>query len=193
MELSHEQKQELHNALSVLKAGGVILYPTDTIWGLGCDATNPEAIEKLYRIKGREDGKPLLVLVENMQMIMDYVDVFPQSALSLLHSAQKPTTIIYPKSKNLPLVLLPQDGSIGIRVVCHPFCTPLVKMLGTPITSTSANFSGKFSPKSFQVIDKELIKKVDFVVNPNLFTSYSGSSSAIYKVMNDTKVVCLRE
>jgi L-threonylcarbamoyladenylate synthase len=193
MELTKPQKQELHNAFSTLKKGGVILYPTDTIWGLGCDARKPEAIDRLMKLKGREEGKPLLILVDSMQMIMDYVEIFPQSALSLLHSAQKPTTLIYPHSKNLPPNLLPEDKSIGIRIVCHPFCTPLVKMLAAPITSTSANFSGNASPKSYDDIDPKLIKKVDYAVNPTLFTSNYGISSAIYKVMNDTKVICIRE
>ena len=193
MNLSINQKEEIQSALSILRNGGVILYPTDTIWGLGCDASNSEAINRLYQIKERDKDKPLLVLLEKKEKLKKYFASIPAISQSLLEEAVEPRTIIYPKAINLPENLLAEDGSLGIRIVNHPFCTPLIQELGNPLTSTSANFSGEKSPANYEEISKELLAKVDYVVNPKLFSSGRDVASAIYKVLNDTKVICLRE
>ena len=193
MDLSNKQKEEVQSALSILKNGGVILYPTDTIWGLGCDASSSEAISRLYDIKKKDKDKPLLVLLDKKERLKDYLLSIPSIAKSLLEEAVKPITIIYPKAINLPENLLAEDGSLGVRIVNHPFCTPLIEELGSPLTSTSANFSGEKSPSKFNDISEELIKKVDFVVNPDLFSNIGNTSSSIFKVLNDTKVICLRK
>lgn len=151
--------------IEVLNNGGVILYPTDTIWGLGCDAVNRKAVERLTAIKGREKGKSLLILVADENMLTNYVEQIPQKALELLRSALQPTTIIYPKAKNLPLDLLSQNGSIGIRIPKHDYCKRLIGRLGRPIVSTSANFGGRPSPQNFSQIDERLLSLVDFVAD----------------------------
>ncbi len=192
MNLLNKQKQEIQSAISILKNGGVILYPTDTIWGLGCDASNPEAIQRLYQIKERDESKPLLVLLDKKENLKKYFASIPKVSNTLIEEATKPITIIYPKAINLPENLLAKDGSLGVRLVNHPFCTPLIEKMGTPLTSTSANFSGDPSPLKFGDINQELVKKVDFVVNPDLFPNRGNTSSSIFKVLNDTKVICIR-
>ena len=140
---AYYDKEDLKQALDTLKAGGVILYPTDTIWGLGCDATNPEAVEKIYAIKGRDKGKSLIVLLENDYQLEGYVQEVPEVAYQLIEVADKPLTIIYSQAKNLAANVVAEDGSIGIRIVKHPFCEELIKRFRKPIVSTSANISGK--------------------------------------------------
>ncbi len=193
VDLTDRQLKEIGEAYEVLKQGGIILYPTDTIWGLGCDAANSDAIERLYGLKGRKRNKPFIILVDGLEMLSTYVPHIPQSALSLLHSTQKPLTIIFPDAQNLPSQLPADDGSIGIRIVNHPFCTPVLEMLGGAITSTSANFSGTPAPAIFGNISNDLLLRTDFVVDPDLFSAGSTFSSALYKVINDTKITCLRE
>lgn len=147
----------------VLKVGGVILYPTDTVWGLGCDATNAEAIEKIVSIKGRDSGKNLLILVKDEDMLKDYVEQIPEKALQILKTATQPTTIIYPKAKNLPIHLLSGNESIGIRIPNHEFCQNLLSEYGKPIVSTSANISGEPTPLCFSQIDNRILEAVDYV------------------------------
>lgn len=149
--------------VEILNKGGVILYPTDTIWGLGCDATNRRAVEHLTAIKGREKGKSLLILVEDENMLRKYVEQIPEKALQILRSRTQPTTIIYPKARNLPLDLLSQNDSIGIRIPNHEYCRQLLAQFGKPIVSTSANFGGMPSPENFSQIDERLLGLVDFV------------------------------
>ncbi len=147
----------------VLKVGGVILYPTDTVWGLGCDATNEESIKRIIEIKGRDSGKNLLILVKDEDMLKDYVEQIPEKALDVLRTAIQPTTIIYPKAKNLPIHLLSGNESIGIRIPNHEFCQRLLSEYGKPIVSTSANISGEPTPLCFSQIDNRILKAVDYV------------------------------
>lgn len=158
-------KDEINKALEVLKNGGVILYPTDTIWGLGCDATNPEAVEKVLKIKNRPAEKSLIVLLDVDSKLQSYVNEIPEVAYDLIEYAENPLTVIFSNAKNLAPNVINADGSVGIRVVKHDFCTPLLQRFRKPIVSTSANLSGKPSPKYFDDLDPEIIDAVDYVVD----------------------------
>ena len=151
----------MQKALEILKNGGVILYPTDTIWGIGCDATNVEAINKIFEIKKREKTKSMIILVENERRLQDLVDV-PEMAWQIIDLSEKPVTIVYENPKNLPKEILAEDGSIGIRLVKDDFCKKLISKLNKPLVSTSANFSGDKSPLKFSDISQELIDAVDY-------------------------------
>lgn len=158
-------KDEINKALEVLKNGGVILYPTDTIWGLGCDATNPEAVEKVLKIKNRPAEKSLIVLLDVDSKLQSYVNEIPEVAYDLIEYAENPLTVIFSNAKNLAPNVINADGSVGIRIVKHDFCTPLLQRFRKPIVSTSANLSGKPSPKYFDDLDPEIIDAVDYVVD----------------------------
>ena len=134
---------EVRKAGITILEGGIILYPTDTIWGIGCDATNPDAVQKVYQLKQRSDHKSMLVLMNGISMLSRYLDRIPESAKEIIASAVKPTTIIYPGAKNFAPNLLAEDGSIGIRITSDPFCQQLIELTDKPIVSTSANISGK--------------------------------------------------
>ena len=158
-------KEEINKALEVLKNGGVILYPTDTIWGLGCDATNEEAVDKLLKIKNRPAEKSLIVLLDTDNKLQSYVSEIPEVAYDLIEYAENPLTIIFSNAKNLAKNVINADGSIGIRIAKHDFCTPVIQRFRKPIVSTSANLSGQPSPKFFDDIDPEIINAVDYVVD----------------------------
>lgn len=158
-------KDEINKALEVLKNGGVILYPTDTIWGLGCDATNPEAVEKVLKIKNRPAEKSLIVLLDVDSKLQSYVNEIPEVAYDLIEYAENPLTVIFSNAKNLAPNVINADGSVGIRIVKHDFCTPLLQRFRKPIVSTSANLSGKPSPKYFDDLDPEIIDAVNYVVD----------------------------
>lgn len=155
---------EIKQAVEILRSGGVILYPTDTVWGLGCDATNPEAVKRVYEIKQREDSKSMLVLVDSMAKVQAYVDEVPDIAWDLIELSEKPITIIYPKARNLAPNLIAQDGSIGIRVTNERFSKLLCERLKKPIVSSSANISGEPTPSNFLGISEEVKAAVDYVV-----------------------------
>lgn len=156
--------QDLKAALETLRSGGVILYPTDTIWGLGCDALNVEALARINRIKGRAADKNAIILLENENQLQSYVEEVPEVAYQLIEYTERPLTIIYSGAKNLPPELIAEDGSIGIRIVKHPFTSPLLQRFRRPIVSTSANFSGQSAPAHFHDIDPEIIEAVDYTV-----------------------------
>lgn len=155
---------EVEAALEVLRKGGVILYPTDTIWGLGCDATHAEAIKKIYDIKQREDTKSLIILVADERQILQYVAAPELGVFEFMESQTRPTTFIFENAIGLPENLVAQDGSIAIRLVKDDFCRHLIRRLGKPIVSTSANISGQASPQNFGEVAEEIQKKVDHVV-----------------------------
>lgn len=173
---------DLKQSLETLRAGGVILYPTDTIWGLGCDALNRDAIEKIYALKGRDKGKSMIILLENENQLQSYVREVPEVAYQLIEYSERPMTIIYPGAKNLPEELIGPGGSIAIRVVKHEFCTPLLQRFRRPIVSTSANLSGQASPVNFGEIDQELIEKVDYVVRYGQDIAGDGQASILMKL-----------
>lgn len=183
---------DFSQALEVLQSGGTILYPTDTIWGIGCDATNPEAIQKIFDIKKREKNKSLIILVESEKRLQDLVDV-PEMAWQIIDLSEKPVTIVYENPKNLPIELLAQDGSVGIRIVKNDYCKKLISKLNKPLVSTSANLSGQKSPMKFSDISDEIRQSVDYIVEENhdKVSEYAGSS--VIKVWNDNQIKILRE
>lgn len=155
---------DIQKALVVLKKGGVILYPTDTIWGLGCDATNVSAVEKIYKIKSRAGIKSLIILVDGENMLERYVKQVPDIAYELLSVSDKPITIIYPEGKNLAAGVCNEDGSAGIRITGDEFCRELITRFRKPIVSTSANISGQPAPLNYGDIDLSVINECDYVV-----------------------------
>ncbi len=157
-------REDIQEACRVMEQGGVILYPTDTIWGLGCDATNPEAVRKVYEIKRRTDSKALLILVDSDIKVDFYVREVPEIAWDLIELVDKPLTIIYPGARNLAENLLAEDGSVGIRVTRETFSKELCKRFRKAIVSTSANISGTPSPGNFQEISREICSQVDYIV-----------------------------
>ncbi len=182
----------IEKAIESLQNGGTILYPTDTIWGIGCDATNPEAIKKVFDIKHRDANKSMIILVENEKRLQDLVDV-PEMAWEIIDLSEKPVTIVYESAKGLPEEALAEDGSIGIRLVKDDFCKKLISKLNKPIVSTSANLSGDKSPLKFSDISQEIINAVDYAVEENRekISKYSGSS--VIKVWKNGQVKVLRE
>ena len=157
-------KQDIENALKVLKEGGLILYPTDTIWGIGCDATNEEAVAKVYDLKKRSDTKSMLVLLDSENRLNYYLKEVPEIAWDLIEVSDKPLTIIYPGARNLAGNLVAIDSSIGIRITREEFSQALIRKFGKAIVSTSANVSGKKSPSTFSDVDPEILEGVDYVV-----------------------------
>ena len=156
--------EDIKKAVRTLREGGIILYPTDTIWGLGCDAANKEAVEKIYKIKQRSDSKSMLVLVNRPEMIQFYVDELSDTAYDLFDLATEPLTVILDDVKNLADNLIAQDGSVGFRVTNEEFSKKLVQQFKMPIVSTSANISGESAPAIFDEISEDIISDVDYIV-----------------------------
>lgn len=159
-----EMIEDIKKACQVMREGGVILYPTDTIWGIGCDATNEEAVRRVYEIKQRSDSKAMLVLVDSPVKVDFYVQDVPEIALDLIELADKPLTIIYSGARNLAPNLLAEDGSVGIRVTGEAFSKRLCQQFRKAIVSTSANVSGQPSPGNFSEISEEIKSAVDYIV-----------------------------
>ena len=178
--------------IETLKTGGVILYPTDTIWGIGCDATNPQAIQKIFDIKKRDAKKSPIILVESEKRLQDLVDV-PPMAWEIMDLSEKPVTIVYDNPRGLPKELLAEDGSIGIRLVKDLFCKKLITKLNRPIVSTSANFSGEKSPMSFSEISPLLIKQVDAIAEENREQKSQWEGSSVIRVWQDGRIKVIRE
>ena len=193
----------------MLRGGGVILYPTDTVWGIGCDATNPEAVARVYAIKKREDSKSLVLLASDMDMICRYVKEVPEMAVQLVEVNDKPMTIIYPDAVAGPAPadgVMPQpcrtclafntvaeDGTVGIRIPMMDFCQQLVSRLGRPLVSTSANISGEPTPKRFSEISPAILEAVDHTVDSSLEAGSTGKSSSIIKVGLDYSIEIIRK
>lgn len=203
-------KEEIQKALEVLRSGGIILYPTDTVWGIGCDATDPEAVAKVYAIKRREDTKSLVLLASDMDMICRYVKEVPEMAVQLVDVNDKPMTIIYPDALAGPGAAadgtLPKadrhclafntvadDQTVGIRIPMMDFCQQLVARFGRPIVSTSANISGEATPKKYAEITQEIKDAVDHIVDPALERGSTGQSSSIIKVGLDYSIEIIRK
>lgn len=186
-------RDEINKALEVLKQGGLILYPTDTIWGIGCDATNKEAVEKVYALKQRTESKSLIVLVDNDSKLLSYVREVPEIAYDLIEYAEHPLTIVYSNAKNLAENAINEDGSIGIRVTSHAFCKELIQRFRKPIVSTSANISGQKSPANFSEIDEEIINGVDYVVDFEQQDLTIKRPSTIMKLEPDGKFAFIRK
>lgn len=199
------EKDDLQQALRVLREGGVILYPTDTIWGIGCDATNPEAVARIYKIKKRVDSKAMLVLLDGAGKLQGYMQHVPETAWMLLEAqnlssidkeektSTRPLTIIYPNACNLASNLLAEDGSIGIRITQEPFTKALCEQLHHPIVSTSANISGAPSAKTFSQIDSEILETVDYVCHFRRDDNQTYQPSSIIKIDDKERITIIRE
>jgi L-threonylcarbamoyladenylate synthase len=156
--------EDIKQAVKVLSEGGLILYPTDTIWGIGCDATNPAAVEKVYKLKQRQDSKAMIILLDSDNRLQQYVREVPEMAWQLIEVSDKPLTIIYPGAKNLASNLSAENGSIAIRIVKDEFCQQMISLFKRPVVSTSANISGQKSPSRFDDISEDVQEGVDYIV-----------------------------
>jgi L-threonylcarbamoyladenylate synthase len=193
MEMRYD-KQDLQNALRVLREGGVILYPTDTVWGIGCDATNAAAVSRVYEIKKRVDSKAMLVLLDGAGKLQGYMDKVPETAWMLLEASdgQRPMTIIYPRAKNLAPNLLAEDGSVGIRITQESFSKALCEQLRRPIVSTSVNFSGEPAAKTFNEINPILLESVDYVCRYRRDDMRKCQPSSIIKIDEQERITIIR-
>lgn len=171
--------EDMEQAVSTVNGGGVILYPTDTIWGIGCDATDPAAVERIRDIKGREEGKAFIVLAADIDMVKEYVKMIHPRVETLLNFHQRPLTIIYKSSGVLPETLLARGGTIGIRIPVDQFCQELIRAVGKPIVSTSANISGDPNPSGYSDISPAIIEKVDYVVKYRRDEKMDGKPSVV--------------
>ena len=205
-------KEAIQQALEVLRSGGIILYPTDTVWGIGCDATNPAAVARIYEIKHRSDSKSLVLLASDMDMVCRYIKEVPEMAVQLVEVNDKPMTIIYPGAITgpspavIPAAELPkpdrnalafntvaEDGTVGIRIPMMDFCQQLISRFGRPIVSTSANISGEPTPKNYSEISDDIRSAVDHIVDPSLERGSTGRSSSIIKVGLDYSIEIIRK
>jgi len=184
---------EIDKAIKILSKGGTILYPTDTVWGIGCDATNSKAISKVYNIKSRSEKKSLIILLDHIDHIQDYVKMVPKQVEDLIKNYHKPLTVVFPNAKNLAKNLVPEDGSIAIRIVNHPFCRQLIKTYGKPIVSTSANISGTPTPVVFRDIAEIIKSKVNYVVDIDQNNIHPASPSTVIKIDTSGNYDILRE
>lgn len=185
-------KDDINKAFEILKDGGIILYPTDTIWGIGCDATNADAVNKVIKLKGRDESKSMIILLDTETKLPGYVNDIPDVAYDLIEFAENPLTIIFSGAKNLANNVVSKDGSVGIRIVKHPFCQQLIQRFRKPIVSTSANLSEKPSPSNFNDISEEIINGVDYVVDFEQTDYAEKRSSTIMKLEADGRFVFLR-
>lgn len=190
--LPEAAREEVRRASNVLRHGGVILYPTDTVWGIGCDATNADAVRKVFEIKNRPDHKAMIVLVSSADEASAYVEEMPEVAYQLIEYAQKPLTIVYDKGIRLASELLGPDGSVGIRVTSEPFSNALCRSLGRPLVSTSANLSGEPAPAVFPEISQEILDKVDYVVDYRRDDLSRSLPSTVMKLSADGQFKILR-
>lgn len=184
---------DLKKAVEVLKSGGIILYPTDTIWGIGCDATNAEAVQRIYEIKKREDTKSMLVLMENPALLDRYVDDVPEVAWELVEITTTPLTVIYPNAKNLAQNLIAEDGSVGIRFTKEKFTAQLLQRFRRPLVSTSANISGENSPAFFDEISEEIKTQVDYIVEYRQDETTLAQPSSIIKLGSGGRIDIIRK
>ncbi|MEI6436319.1 MAG: L-threonylcarbamoyladenylate synthase [Bacteroidota bacterium] len=185
--------QEIKKCLKVLQDGGTILYPTDTIWGIGCDATNDVAVEKVYCLKKRMESKNLIILVEDQKRLHQYITAIPDIAWDLLSNVNSPLTIVFPDAKNLAKKVVAADQSIAIRIVKSGFCHQLISAFGKPIVSTSANISGEAPPKTFRHISAEIIAGVDYVVKERMDFIHIIKPSQIIKINANGEFRIIRE
>jgi len=184
-------QSEIKKTIKTLIDGNTILYPTDTVWGIGCDATNREAVAKIFKIKQRCESKSLVLLVDSLEMLQQYVENLPKKVITILKTKLKPTTIIYKNPKRLADNAVANDNTVAIRIVEDKFCQQLISEFGKPIVSTSANVSGEPTPKSFQEIDKSILDAVDYVVNLHQ-DKINNTASRIIKIDEDDGVVVIR-
>lgn len=186
-------REEINKALEVLKNGGIILYPTDTVWGIGCDATNTEAVAKVYELKKRTESKSLIILIDSDNKLSSYVREIPDIAYDLIEYAENPLTIIYSHAKNLAENVINSDGSVGIRVTTHAFCKELIQRFKKPIVSTSANISGSEAPANFSKISDDIKDGVDYIVDLEQHDLSIKKPSTIMKLEPDGRFAFIRK
>lgn len=186
-------KTDIDKAIEVLQNGGLILYPTDTIWGIGCDATNANAVKRVYELKQRDDSKSMLVLIDNVVKLASYVKEIPEVAYDLIDLSDKPLTIIFDGAKNLAPNLIADDGSVGIRVTKEAFSQQLCQRFRKPIVSTSANISGEVSPATFAEISDAVKKGVDYVVQFRQSDTEKKAPSGIIKLGVGGQIKIIRQ
>jgi L-threonylcarbamoyladenylate synthase len=180
---------DIENCLKALRTGGTILYPTDTVWGLGCDATNGEAVKKIYQIKRREESKALIVLVADEDNLSDYVAKPDQRIFEHLRKSERPTTVVYENVCGLAENLIGKDGTVAIRIVKDDFCKELIQQFSKPIVSTSANISGEASPGKFSEITETIKRSVDYIVKYRQDDTIAAQPSSVIKWDNGTIAV----
>ena len=183
---------EVHKAFEVIQNGGIILYPTDTVWGIGCDATNAEAVEKIYALKQRAESKSMIVLMNGEKMMYNVFKEIPEAAWQIMDLSEKPTTLILDNPRNVAANIIADDKTLGVRIVTEPFCFKLMERMKKPLVSTSANISGMLAPKSFKEIAPEIIKGVDYVVNLH-HEKICKNPSTIIKLSLDHQVKIIRK
>jgi L-threonylcarbamoyladenylate synthase len=184
--------EEIHNAYEVIKNGGIILYPTDTVWGIGCDATNPEAVARIYALKKRAETNSMIILINGDKMLYNVFKEIPEVGWQLIDCAEKPLTLILDNPRNVAANLISADKSLGMRFVKEPFCFKLLERMKKPLVSTSANITGQATPKNFKEISPQIIKGVDYVVNLHREKT-TENPSTIIKLTNDLQVKIIRK
>ncbi len=186
-------QEEVERAVEVLRRGGIILYPTDTVWGIGCDATNAEAVDRICRLKRSENKKSMLVLCASADMVVRYVNRAPGIAFEVMEMATTPLTAILPGAAGLAPNLIPEEGTLGVRIPDHEFCQRMLRALGRPVVSTSANISGEPTAVGLQDVTREIIDGVDFVVNPRFEGKPTRKASSIIAFGEGGEVKIIRE
>ncbi|MBR4297486.1 MAG: threonylcarbamoyl-AMP synthase [Bacteroidaceae bacterium] len=190
--LSQESKEDIRRAIEVMNQGGIILYPTDTIWGLGCDATNPEAVRRIYEIKQRTDAKALISLVDSETKVQFYVKEVPEVAWDVMELSEKPMTVVFDGGRNLAPNLLAEDGSVAIRITKEAFSKELCMRMKRAVVSTSANISGQPAPRCFSEISEEIKKAVDYICTSRQDEPPTQTASSIIKLGAGGEVTIIR-
>ena len=185
-------QEEIEKSVELLRKGKILLYPTDTIWGIGCDATNSKAVQRLYKIKERDKNKSMIVLLDSVEKLELYIKKVPPITYDLIQNSVSPLTIVYSGAKNLAKNLIASDGTIAIRIVSGEYCTPVIRMLDKPLVSTSANISGEPSASSFYQINKSILDKVDHVVEVFRDRVRTVKPSTLIKIEENGKFMVLR-
>ena len=183
---------EVHKAYEIIKEGGIILYPTDTVWGIGCDATNAEAVAKIYKLKQRAETQSMIVLMNGEKMMYNVFKDIPEVAWQIWDLSENPTTLILDKPRNVASNLIATDNTLGVRIVKEPFCFKLLERMKKPLVSTSANIAGQPTPIAFKDISPEIVKGVDYVVNLH-HDKIAGKPSTIIKLTSDSQVKVIRK
>ncbi len=186
-------QREADEAVRILRAGGILLYPTDTVWGIGCDATNADAVQRIYDLKRSENKKSMLVLCASADMVVRYVNRAPGIAFEVMEMATSPLTLILPGAVGVAENLIPDEGTLGVRVPDHAFCQRVLRGLGRPIVSTSANITGEATPERLQEVAREIVDGVDFVVNPRFEGKPTRKASSIVAFGEGGEVQVIRE
>ncbi|MCC9136279.1 L-threonylcarbamoyladenylate synthase [Pontibacter silvestris] len=189
----NELLKDVQAAEEEILLGNVILYPTDTVWGIGCDAESADAVKKIFKIKNRDEAKAMIVLVADLEMLQQYVKEIPGDFEAMLQKQDRPTTYVFPGARNLPKELISSDGSVGIRIVNDEFCHRLIRQIGRPLVSTSANESGQPAPKSFSEISEVIKERVDYVVRWRQEEEMNTQPSRVVKIETNGETTVLRE